>query len=349
MNKTQTDRSGQNVVNAALKNEIVSMHEVKGMTFREIANELHLALGTVKTHYYLLRGQATAKPRIPSSPYPRYDDPPTLEGDALVIPDAEIPFHHAEFLNRVFDLADAWGIKQAIWAGDALHFDSLSGWEPNWAKEPNGGLSEHDEARLMEYAKSLPAKYQQGLIEHIVTIGEREADGGFSGEMYHARRIFDAIKDLFDINLWVLGNHEGRLIRAINSPVQPSELLNLMRLDEGRWKIAPYYYAILHTNKGDYRITHPKSAANGAARGLASQYLMHVLMGHSHKMFFDWDQSGKFYAIHMGHCVDEDRLCYCAQRDAKRDSHKHGAVIVRDGVPYLLHDGIDWERTKGMK
>lgn len=347
MNK-QNRAGGYKAVNAALKKQIVEMHQLQGLSFRAIGEELGIAEGTAKTHYYLSQGQTTAKPRVPSSPYPRYDDPPTLEGDALVIPDAEIPFHHAEFLNRVFDLADAWGIKQAIWAGDALHFDSLSGWEPNWAKEPNGGLSEHDEARLMDYAKSLPAKYQQGLIEHIVTIGEREADGGFSGEMYHARKVMAAINDLFDTNMWVLGNHEGRLLRAINSPILPSELLNMMRLDEGRWKIAPFYYCLLNTDCGVYRITHPKCAGNGAARALASQYLQHILMGHSHRMFYDWDNSGKFYAIQMGHAVDEDRLAYCAQRDARRDSHKLGACIIVDGRPYLLHQGTDWNRMKKL-
>jgi len=345
---TKRIAGGQNVVNAAVKQEIVKLHK-QGMSFGNIAKQLGLALGTVKTHWYLSEGQATAPQRIPESPYPRYDDPPTLEGDALVIPDSEIPFHHAEFMNRVFDIADAWGIKQCIWAGDALHFDSLSGWEPNWAKEPNGGLSESDEARLLTFAKKLPDKYQQELIEHIVDIGGNEADGGFSGEMHYARKTFAAIDDLFAVNLWVMGNHEGRLLRAINSPVQPSELLNLMKLDEGRWKIAPFYYAILRTNKGDYRITHPKGSSNGMARKMASQYLQHILMAHSHKTFFDWDISGRYYAIQMGACVDESRLPYASQRDAIRDSHKEGAVIVREGHPYLLHDGIDWERTKGMK
>jgi len=71
-------------------------------------------------------------------------------------------------------------------------------------------------------------------------------------------------------------------------------------------------------------------------------------MGHSHKMFFDFDTSGKYYSIQMGHCVDETRLSYVGQRDAKRDSHKLGAVIVRDGYPYLLHEQTPWERMKQL-
>ena len=32
---------------------------------------------------------------IRESPYPRYDEPLVMEGDAIVFPDIEMPFHHA--------------------------------------------------------------------------------------------------------------------------------------------------------------------------------------------------------------------------------------------------------------
>ena len=341
MNKS----GGYYKINTRVKDEIVRLHN-SGMTFKDIGGKLKLATGTIKTHWYLAKGQASAK--IPESPYPRYDQPPVIEGDALILPDAEIPFHHAEFINKVLDLADAWKIKQMIAAGDLLHFDSLTGWEPPWKNKKKGGLSEDAEKELMDFAMSLPKNQQQKLMEKIVDIGPQEANGGFSEEMQNSRKVLMALNQLFDVFVWVLGNHEGRLLRAINSPVEPSELLNLMKLKEGQWKIAPYYYCLLNTDRGTFRVTHPKSAANGTARSLASQYLQHIIMGHSHKMFFDWDTSGRFYAIQMGHCVDESLLAYVGQRDCKLDSHKLGAVIVRDGYPYLLHEGIDWERMKKL-
>lgn len=332
-------------IDTRLKAEILRLKDA-GQTFKEIGGQLGLATGTVKTHYYLARGQASA--RIPESRYPRFDTPPVLEGDALILPDAEIPFHNADFINRVLDLADAWKIKQMISAGDLLHFDSLTGWEPPWKNKKKGGLSEDDERELVDYAITLPKKQQEGLLNKIMEIGAMESNGGFSEEMQNSRKVLKALDDCFDSFVWVLGNHEGRLLRAINSPVEPSELLNLMKLEEGKWKIAPYYYCLLKSNGQTFRITHPKSAANGAARGLASQYFQHIIMGHSHKMFMDWDVSGKYYAIQCGHCVDEERLAYCAQRDAKRDSHKLGAVIIRDGFPYLLTEHYDWERMKKL-
>ena len=333
-------------VNTKLSKEIVRLKQ-SGRSFSEIASELGIAIGTAKTHFYLTTGQPSYQ-RIPESPYVRYDEPPTADGDALILPDCEIPFHNADFINRVIDLASAWSIKQVICAGDLLHMDSISGWEPNWAPTHNRTiLTEEDEARLLELALTLPKAKQQAIID---LIGRSDSLDGkdFSAEMGHARRTLKALDDCFDSFVWVLGNHEGRLLRAIDSPVNPSELLNLMKLDEGKWIIAPYYYCLLNSSGQTYRVTHPKSAANGAARGLAVQYHQHILMGHSHKMFQDFDPSGDFYAIQMGHCVDETRLAYASQRDAGRDSHKLGAVIVRGGFPWLLHSGTDWESMRKM-
>jgi len=50
----------------------------------------------------------------------------------------------------------------------------------------------------------------------------------------------------------------------------------------------------------------------------------------------------------MGHVVDEERLAYCAQRDARRNSHKLGAVIVRDGYIWLLNEHVDWGRLRNL-
>lgn len=333
-------------VNTKLSKEIVRLKQ-SGHSFSEIAAELGIAIGTAKTHYYLTTGQPSFQ-RIPESPYVRYDEPPTVEGDALILPDCEIPFHHADFMNRVIDLADAWKIRQVICAGDLLHMDSISGWEPNWAPSHNKTiLTEEDQQALLDLALTLPKAKQQAIID-LIGNSDRLDGKDFSAEMGHARRTLKALDECFDSFVWVLGNHEGRLLRAIDSPVNPSELLNLMKLEEGKWIIAPYYYCILKSNGQTFRVTHPKSAANGAARGLAVQYHQHILMGHSHKMFMDWEPSGDFMAIQMGHLVDEERLAYCAQRDAGRDSHKLGAVIVRGGYPWLLHTNTDWASMQKM-
>jgi hypothetical protein len=335
-----------NKVNTKQKNTIVKLHN-QGMTFREIGERLGIAGGTVKTHYHLATGQPSYVP-IPVSRYVRYDDPPVIEGDALILPDCEIPFHNADFMNKCIELASSWGIETMIAAGDLMHMDSLSGWEPNWTAGGRSGLSEANESKLMKIALSLPEAHQQELLDTITELGDGMNGGDFSGEMNHARVTIAMLNANFEKFVWVLGNHEGRLLRALDSPTNPSELLALMRLDEGKWEIAPFYYCLLKSGGRTFRVTHPKSAANGTARQLASQFFQDILMGHSHKMFCDWDPSGTYWAMQIGHCVDENRLAYVAQRDCKRDSHMLGAVIVRNGYPWLLNKFTDWESMRRM-
>jgi hypothetical protein len=333
-------------VQTSKKDEIIRLKR-EGRTFKEIAKLLDLSMSTIKGHYYMATGQPSY--RVPESPYPIFDSPIEAEGDALIIPDAEIPFHHAEFINKVLDLTIAWGIKQVIYAGDLVHFDSLSGWEPQWSNKPNGGLSEDDERTLMNAIQNLPEKYQDEVMDALGEIGSREEGPGFSQEMHHTRKTIAAMEDIFTNKVWVLGNHEGRLLRTINSPVMPSELLNLLNLNNDTWKISPYYYCILKSGGQTYRIEHPKSASKGTAERLAAKFQCNVLMGHSHLRRDDYDVSGNYHACHIGHMVDEDRLAYAAQRSTNRDKHMLGAAIIRDGYYWGLDRFTDFKRLEACK
>jgi hypothetical protein len=284
---------------------------------------------------------------IRESPYPKFDSPLVMEGDAVVLPDLEMPFHHAEFTNRVLDLSQSWGIKQAILAGDVLHFDSLSGWEPNWAKLEEGGIVASAEEKLMEFSKSLPAKKQGELMELIGNIGQRSEADGVSTELGIARKELHKITELFDKVDFVLGNHEGRLLRALQTTLDPQEVKRLLEGGD-KWRIAEYYFSYLDTAQGRYQIEHPKNASKFSASRLASKHLCHILMAHSHQLNFTFDPSGTYYAIEMGCMVDENRLAYVAQRHNTSPTHRLGAVIVRDGYPWLLHAGTDWERMRGI-
>ena len=278
------------------------------------------------------------------SPYPVYDTPLTLEGDALVLPDIEMPFHHADFLNRVLDLAQKWNIRQCIMAGDLLHFDSLSGWEPNWTNENKGGLSAEAEKRLIDFAMKMGSKKQGEFMDLIGNIGIKDEQDGASMELDTARKELHHIDQLFDRVDFVIGNHEGRLLRALQTTLNPNELLRLLDIKNPRWRIAPFYYSKLETERGTYRIEHPKNSGKFSASRLASKYLTHILMAHSHQLNFTYDPSGTFYAIEMGCCVDETRLAYVGQRSNTSPTHMLGAVIVRDGIPWLLHQNVDWKR-----
>jgi hypothetical protein len=131
--------------------------------------------------------------------------------------------------------------------------------------------------------------------------------------------------------------------------MEPGELLHQLDVDKNpKFKIAPYYYAIVETEAGEYRITHPRGAGRTTAQDLAVQFHQHIIMGHSHRWSVNLDPSGTYWAIQTGCCVDERRLAYVMQRDAKRDAHKSGATIIRGGYPWVLRPDSPWEQLKGM-
>lgn len=281
---------------------------------------------------------------IPTSTMPKFDKPLISKGDAVILSDVEAPFHHADFINRVLELADKWKIRTLHLNGDLLHFDSLSAWGAEWL--PDDTDSKFD--AILEYINGLPQKHRQQGINLLENIGSFGSGGGLADELAEARRVFRSFT-MFDEILVGLGNHDDRYLRALDKAIKPKELL--VQLDthhDERWKIAPYYYTILETSAGTFRLEHPRNAGRTAAIDLCAQYHTNVIMGHSHRWAVNRDLSGKYWAIQSGHCVDEERLAYVMQRSAKRDAHCLGAVIIRDGHPWVLGEWSPWKLLEKM-
>jgi hypothetical protein len=291
-------------------------------------------------------GRGYAFNRIKESPYPKFTAPLEQEGDCLVLPDPEFPYHHADFINSCIDLALAWNVKQVCIAGDALHFNSISKWEANW-KGNKQGLSEQAESALMESVKRLPEKYQQEFIDKLMALGG-SADDDVGSEIGVARKALIEIGDTFDDVVYVIGNHDGRFLSALNSPMFATDLKRFVVGDHPHFRIAEYYYSILHTESGDYSIEHPVSASKTTAVNIAVQKHCSVLMGHSHRYSRLRDPSDSYWCIQLGMCVDESRLAYVAQRTRGSEKHSIGATIVRGGYPYDLSLDTPWALWKRL-
>ena len=330
-------------------NQLVSLKS-RGYTYTQIAEVLGRTKSSVKSKMKRARtGDDVEGGVIPESRFQLYNDPLVMEGDAIVLPDIELPFHNAEFMNRCLDLVDTWGIKKAIVAGDLLHFDSLSTWEANWIKENGYGISENIEKKLMDMAMRLPSKYQDEVIATIMSFDKEtdEMGSGVSRELAEARKVVRIMTEIFDEVDFILGNHDDRFLRAIKSPMFPSEILRLVEAGD-KWRVKPYYYSKLISGDETFQIEHPKTWAKSSPYKLAAKFQCHILQAHSHKWGIDLDISGSYWAIHMGCIVDEWRLPYAVQRHNTADAHALGAVIVRDGYPYLLSERTPWNDYKKM-
>jgi hypothetical protein len=315
----------------------------KGYSDWEIADKMKRSFPSVNSKLTKMKLSGEWKvSQVPASSMPLWNEPLVSEGDAVILTDVEAPFQHSEFINRVLDLADAWGIQTLHLGGDLLHYDSLSAWGSEWTQESEAMVD-----ILIEIMNSLPNKKREevkGKLEEKGLLG----GGGLSGELKESRRVFRSF-DSFK-NVYVeLGNHDDRYLRALDQALSPKELLHQIDKDKDeRWKIAPYYYGFIETEAGTFRITHPRGAGQKTAVDLAIQFHQHVIMGHSHRWNISRDPSGTYWAIQQGHCVDENRLAYVKQRDAKRDAHLLGATIIRGGYPWVLSMDSPWDMLKRM-
>jgi len=321
------------------------------LRWRDIGEKLGVSDEQARSQYRHItgnNGRGYAFNKIEESPYPKFNSPLEQTGDCLILPDPEFPYHHSEFLNRCLDLADAWNIRQCTIAGDAMHFNSISKWEANWKAKSNGEISENAQAELLAATLRLPKQYQNVILEKLNKFTPT-VDGDVGSEIEIARRALATIGDLFDDVVYVIGNHDGRLLSALNSPMFAGDLKRFVVGDNPKYRIAEYYFSILHTSQGDYSIEHPVSASTTTAVNIATQKHCHVIMGHSHRYSRMRDPSGMYWCIQAGMCVDEDRLAYVAQRTRGRERHSLGAVIVRDGYPYDLSMDTPWETWKKMR
>jgi hypothetical protein len=316
----------------------------EGLSDYQVAEKLGRTFSSVNAKLTRLRGEGKVKAsRIPASTMPLWNDPLVSKGDAVILTDIEAPFQHSEFINRVLDLADAWNIPTLHLGGDLLHYDSLSAWGSEWVQDKEEMLG----ALLDVLEQALSNKKRSEVIGLLSDKGLLDG-GGYSDELKESRRVFRSLDSFKEIYV-EFGNHDDRYLRALQQALSATELLHQLDRDKDpRWKIAPYYYGLIETEAGTFRVTHPRGAGQKAAVDLAVQHHCHVVMGHSHRWAVNRDPSGKFWAIQQGHCVDEKRLAYVCQRDAKRDAHLLGATIIRDGYPFVLCPDSPFDLLKRM-
>ena len=330
---------------AALVRLAASVRAENGLPdWRSICKMLGRTGNAVRLRYGELR-----KPEVVEvSPYPKYESPLLMEGDALVIPDPEFPFHHADFLNRCLELADRWGIRQCNIAGDVMHFDGLSSWEANWiTPSPDSGLSDKDRALIEEIVLTLQPGKRDSLLEILDNIGKTVKDGSpsVSQELEVTRKQLNVIGGMFDQVDIVIGNHDGRLLRMLNSATFADDFRRFIGATDPKWRIAPYYFSYVVSDGVPFQIEHPKNSAKYSAQALADKFQCHILMAHSHRVSMVPSRSGHWMGWQIGCCVDERRLPYASQRHNTGDAHALGAAIIRGGYATVLTEHwTDWAR-----
>jgi hypothetical protein len=284
------------------------------------------------------------RPVVSQSPARIFDDQITAQGDILILPDVEAPYHNADWINKCIDLALTLNVKQLCVAGDFVHFANFSQWAGNFQPQTKALIDNPKAAALLAM---MDEKQKAAFVEFAEEMRPSDPGDGPGPEMQAVRKVTREISGAFETIYYIMGNHEHRKIRLQGFTEGVDELKRFLELGEN-WKISSYYYMFL-AGKTISRIEHPIGAGPRTAIDIAIQEHQHVFMGHSHRLARQKDPSGDLWAIQMGHCVDEKkRLQYVMQRTIKRDAHALGALLWYDGYPWLLEQETPFEKMKRM-
>ena len=255
---------------------------------------------------------------VPTSRREKFNKPEIIREPCLVIFDSQVPFHDADFINRLLDLAVDWGIRQGISGGDLLNMTSFSKFyekplDKIWEKERNDASGV-----LQALGDAIPnwflvkGNHEDFLLKKL----EEQID-------------HEAVLALVD-------NRTGFL--------------------KG-YKATDYYFCEVRFGGSVWRITHPRniSVIHGRIpQRLCERFHCNIASGHGHLAGMTPDYSGKYLACDVGVTCDPLRLDYATLRDSTRPAQCQGALILQLGDdnkchPYhILPETADWTALRRL-
>jgi hypothetical protein len=318
--KRRTFPWGEPLATGETPTEILETLYYEGKKDGEIAALLSVIAGRE-----LSRGAATQKrqsmklgksvhgaPLIAPSSAPQYDEPPRIEGDALVMTDWHVPYHDAPWCNRCVGLAQVWGVRNLVIAGDFLDLNTLKSFAPH---------------------------FQDREGETVVSL---------EGEFDDACRIFDALAG-FEKILYISGGHELRLLRRLEWPLAVSRFARLFT-DLPQLEMSAYHKCEIGE---EWHVSHPKNVSVIPARVpffLIRKHRKNCAIGHDHVWGMVQDESGTNVAVSIGVCCDPARLDYVALQNSTRPAVCQGALVIKDGYPWLLSPRwTDFQALRSIK
>ena len=159
-----------------------------------------------------------------------------------------------------------------------------------------------------------------------------------NAEIDATEQILRALGRTFSEVVYCAGNHEVRLSRRTDWLLPVDTAVRLF-IRDGRTTFTRSHWFTLESGGERFMVAHPKNASVSQTMvpaKLAAKYQTHVVAGHGHLWGQGRDVSGRYWAIDAGICADPARLEYYQMEPTTRPAMQQGAVIIKDGVPYLL-------------
>lgn len=248
--------------------------------------------------------------QIPESTRQRYVHPPVVDESCVVLADVEIPFHNADFCQRVIKLAVTHNIKYVLLAGDFLHWESFSSFVAG------NKDSQEEIEEIQEYVESFVKPFKRG----VWLSGNHDM---------RPQRLLDRMISAEFIS------------RMVIKPEFANEFF-------GKIQVSDYYYCNVG-KEWEVHHPHATSAVPAsAALKIAIRQNKNIAMAHNHLFGEVMTPDGRHIAIDIGTCNDSARLAYTALRASARPLMANGALLLwkRDGKfshRHLADKLTDWD------
>lgn len=251
--------------------------------------------------------------QVPQSLSQRFNKPVIIREPCLIIFDTQIPFHDADFLNNLLQLAQAWGIKQGISGGDFLNMTAFSNFfeapeEKIWAKE-------------RDVAVQVMKALSDAIPKWLLILGNHE--------VFLLKRLAEQL------------GHED-ILRLLDKPTgfkATDYYYCLVKLGGSVWRIThPRNISVIH---------------NRIPQRLADKYEQNIASGHGHLAGFSPSYSGKWLCCDVGITADSLRLDYVSLRDSTRPAMCQGGLILMLGddghcYPYHIYPTSDFKALRRL-
>jgi Icc-related predicted phosphoesterase len=162
-----------------------------------------------------------------------------------------------------------------------------------------------------------------------------------------ARHMADVWLESFKEIRFLMGNHDRRITKSTGF-MDEDDLHDLLGRPE-RCQWSKYGWCVVKSDNGDWRVTHPRNYSINpliVADTLAQKFDSHIISFHEHHSSISLDRYGRHIIVNGGCMVDDKKLAYVSLDDSKSAAMKKAFVVLKDGYPYLMAEGItDWSKT----
>lgn len=163
-----------------------------------------------------------------------------------------------------------------------------------------------------------------------------------------AYAMMDKWLDWFTEVRCLLGNHDCRVLKALEGTVEDEDVMAILRSKLGggskvHWTI--YGYCLIDTPAGTWRFTHPKNYRKmplSLSIELASKFRQHVCVFHLHRTAVGWHPDGKHIVGEIGCMCDPDKLAYRQLADSAYPQMTQSFAAVKDGRLSLFSPNSAW-------